>query len=118
MGPRCNKTPHPSAWVVLRNNRTVQSTMASDSHPLAGAKLLPVSPLAVAAVVGIAYFVARALYRLFFHPLAAFPGPKLAAVTTFYEAYYEIVLNGQYGRKISQLHDKYGVLDLNAIPTV
>lgn len=84
--------------------------MASDAYPVqaAYANKLPASPLTVAAVVGIAYFLARALYRLFFHPLAKFPGPKLAAITTFYEGYYEIILNGQYGRKISQLHDKYG----------
>lgn len=69
---------------------------------------LPASPLTIAAVAAIVYFLGRAVYRLFFHPLAKFPGPRLAAVTTFYEGYYEIICNGQYGRKISQLHDKYG----------
>ncbi|KAF2786003.1 cytochrome P450 [Melanomma pulvis-pyrius CBS 109.77] len=55
------------------------------------------------------YVVGLYLYRLSpLHPLAKFPGPKLAAVTSWYEAYYEIVLSGQYSKKISQLHDQYG----------
>jgi len=49
-----------------------------------------------------------AVYRLFFHPLAKFPGPKLAAVTRWYEAYYDVYLNGQYQFQIGELHKKYG----------
>ncbi|CAN9243726.1 cytochrome P450 [Alternaria alternata] len=59
----------------------------------------------------LAYFgflVARVFYRLYFHPLSRFPGPKIAAVSSWYEAYYEIVLKGQYSRQISKLHDEYG----------
>ena len=55
------------------------------------------------------YWAGLVLYRLFFHPLAKFPGPRWAAVTSWYEAYYEIVKKGQYSKKISQLHDQYGV---------
>ena len=53
------------------------------------------------------------IYRLFFHPLANFPGPKIAGVTSLYEAYHEIVLNGQYSKKISELHDIYGETGTN-----
>ncbi|KAI1122789.1 trichodiene oxygenase [Nemania abortiva] len=49
-----------------------------------------------------------AFYRLFFHPLAKFPGPKLAAVTRSFEAYYDVVCNGQYTFKIAEMHKKYG----------
>jgi len=60
------------------------------------------------------YIVALVVYRLFLHPLAKFPGPRLAALTSWYEAYFEIVKNGQYFSKISQLHDIYGAC--RAIP--
>ncbi|KAI0428311.1 cytochrome P450 [Xylaria sp. FL1042] len=55
-----------------------------------------------------AYFVALAFYRLFLHPLSRFPGPKLAAVSRWYEAYYDVVQNGQYTFKIAELHKQYG----------
>ncbi|CAE7014930.1 hypothetical protein P3342_004024 [Pyrenophora teres f. teres] len=64
--------------------------------------------LFLSAVAFIVYVLGLYTYRLYFHPLATFPGPKLAAVTTWYEAYYEIVLKGQYSPQISKLHDEYG----------
>ncbi|KAI0538368.1 trichodiene oxygenase [Xylaria digitata] len=59
-------------------------------------------------VVLIIYLAGIAFYRLTLHPLAGFPGPKLAAITRWYEGYYDIILNGQYTFKIKELHDKYG----------
>lgn len=47
-------------------------------------------------------------YRLFLHPLAGYPGPKLAAITRCYEGYYDVIQNGQYTFKIKELHQKYG----------
>lgn len=58
----------------------------------------------------VAYFIGLALYRLFLHPLAKFPGPKLAAVTRYYEGYYDLYHNGQYTFKIAELHRKYGMM--------
>ena len=54
------------------------------------------------------YFAGLTIYRLFFSPLAGFPGPKIAAVTGFYETYYDLLLNGQYVFKIKEMHEKYG----------
>ena len=54
------------------------------------------------------YLAALTIYRLFFSPLAGFPGPKVAAVTGFYETYYDVVLNGQYVFKIKEMHERYG----------
>ena len=56
----------------------------------------------------IVYTISLAFYRLFFHPLARFPGPRLAALTRYYEAYYDVVQNGQYTFKIAELHRQYG----------
>ena len=48
------------------------------------------------------------LYRLFFSPIAAFPGPRLAAATEWYEFYFYIVKNGQFGNAVEKWHEKYG----------
>lgn len=64
--------------------------------------------LPVLASLVAAYALALAVHRLYLHPLAKFPGPRLAAVTSWYEGYYEIIKNGQYSRQISILHDHYG----------
>lgn len=53
-------------------------------------------------------FLSGAIYRLYFSPIAQFPGPKLAAVTLWYEFYYDIILSGQYIFKVRELHAKYG----------
>jgi len=49
-----------------------------------------------------------ACYRLFFSPLAKFPGPKLAAATGLYEFYFNFVKNGKYVFEIERLHNIYG----------
>ncbi|KAL9094343.1 MAG: hypothetical protein Q9165_003484 [Trypethelium subeluteriae] len=54
------------------------------------------------------FVVATAIYRLFLHPLAKFPGPRLAALTRWYEGYYDVIKNGQYEFKIQELHRIYG----------
>ena len=54
------------------------------------------------------YWISIALYRLLFHPLAKFPGPKLAAISRLYEAYYDVVKGGQYTFRIAELHQQYG----------
>lgn len=58
------------------------------------------------------YYATVALYRLYLHPLARFPGPKLAAVTRWYEGYYDLYHSGQYTFKIAELHKQYGKEDL------
>ncbi|KAK8017144.1 hypothetical protein PG991_008220 [Apiospora marii] len=61
-----------------------------------------------AATLVVVYFATLSFYRLFLHPLAHIPGPKLAAITRYYEAYYDLVQDGQYTFKIAELHKKYG----------
>jgi cytochrome P450 len=54
------------------------------------------------------YVAALYIYRLFFHPLARFPGPKLAALSLWYEFYFDALKHGQYVFRIKEMHDEYG----------
>ncbi|KAK7923663.1 cytochrome P450 [Apiospora marii] len=60
------------------------------------------------AIAVLAYYATLVFYRLFLDPLSRFPGPRLAAISRWYEAYYDVVLGGRYTFKIAQLHNEYG----------
>ncbi|KAK5989521.1 Cytochrome P450 monooxygenase astJ [Cladobotryum mycophilum] len=55
----------------------------------------------------IAHTLANAIYRLWFHPLAKFPGPRLNAVL-YWPYLYSNHVQGSWVRKVSELHRKYG----------
>lgn len=65
----------------------------------------------VATLVGV-WFLYRILVALYnispFHPLSRFPGPKIAAVSYLYEAYYDWWRVGRYGKVIRDMHERYG----------
>ncbi|GAB7323787.1 hypothetical protein MBLNU13_g07242t1 [Cladosporium sp. NU13] len=52
--------------------------------------------------------LSRIIYRLYFSPLAKFPGPKIAAITSWYCAYHDIIGGGQYVWVVERMHQKYG----------
>lgn len=60
------------------------------------------------AVASLAYCFGEGLRRLFYHPLSHIPGPKLAALTWWYEFYYDVIQPGRYIFKIQELHQEYG----------
>jgi hypothetical protein len=55
-----------------------------------------------------AYLAWLAVHRLYLGPLARFPGPKLAALTNWYEFYYDVVRQGEFTWQIQKLHKEYG----------
>ncbi|KAJ4147575.1 hypothetical protein LMH87_002087 [Akanthomyces muscarius] len=56
----------------------------------------------------VVYAVCLGVYRLWYSPIAHLPGPKLAALTQYYEFYYDIILGGQYTFRIVEMHKQYG----------
>lgn len=60
------------------------------------------------AITGVLYLACIAIYRLYFHPLAKFPGPKLVALTQWPEFYWDAIQRGQFVFHIKAMHEKYG----------
>lgn len=59
-----------------------------------------------AAIATVAYWTVIAIYRLWFHPLSKFPGPRLNAVTWLPGVVW--TLRGRMPMETRKLHDKYG----------
>ena len=72
-------------------------------------ELLATQSLAAGAGILVLYVVCGAIYRLYFSPIAKFPGPKLAALTLWYEFYYDVIKRGRYTWEIGKMHKKYGL---------
>lgn len=68
----------------------------------------PLEFLGYAVTLWIVYTISLVIYRLYFHPLAHFPGRKLAAATLWYEFYYDVVKPGCYYREVSKMHEEFG----------
>ncbi len=66
------------------------------------------SSIAVAACGPLLYGIWLTIERLYLSPIAHFPGPKIAALTSWYEAYFDLVKTGQYYKQIWKLHQIYG----------
>ncbi|KAL8802312.1 MAG: hypothetical protein Q9182_003890 [Xanthomendoza sp. 2 TL-2023] len=62
----------------------------------------------VIVVILLLVIISKYIYRLTFHPLARFPGPKLAAATNLYGASIDLLSSGSYVKEFPALHEKHG----------
>jgi len=65
------------------------------------------SPAAIGIIL-LAAFLCFAGFRIYLHPLSHFKGPKIAAVTRWYEFYHDVIRDGTYVKYYPELHKKYG----------
>lgn len=66
----------------------------------------PLSLLGLLFVGSAVYVVGLIIYRIYFHPLAKYPGPVLAKVTDLYSTYH--ALRGDRHLEFWRCHEKYG----------
>ncbi|PYH88418.1 putative cytochrome P450 [Aspergillus ellipticus CBS 707.79] len=64
--------------------------------------------LPIICVLVLTYLISLTFFRLFLHPLASFPGPRVAAVTSWYEFYWNVVKGGRFLWEIERIHQHYG----------
>ncbi|KAI0141742.1 cytochrome P450 [Xylariaceae sp. FL1272] len=57
--------------------------------------------------IGFVYVAAIVLYRIFFHPLSRFPGPKVLAITDI-TGDWRSYIRGTWIHEVQDLHRKYG----------
>ncbi|PKX97738.1 cytochrome P450 [Aspergillus novofumigatus IBT 16806] len=81
---------------------------SSWAHVHYGIKSGPGTPLVstIAILILIVALVTRAVYLVFFHPLARFPGPKLWAISRVPWAYH--VIKGDVWHSMDDFHNRYG----------
>lgn len=75
--------------------------------PILGS-LQSVDLLPISFMLAVAGTVALGIYRLYFHPLAKFPGDKLAALTGWVETYHDVFRGGKFIFKLEEWHAQYG----------
>ena len=60
----------------------------------------------------LAWIIYGAIWRLYWSPLAGFPGPRSVALTFWVEFYYDVVKNGMFMWQVEKMHAKYGLFCL------
>ncbi|KAH7027229.1 cytochrome P450 3A17 [Microdochium trichocladiopsis] len=65
------------------------------------------SGLTILALVSAAAITATAIYRVWFHPLSAFPGPKRYAITDVPQD-WQVHVRGTFQPRLRELHQRYG----------
>jgi hypothetical protein len=55
------------------------------------------------------YLAYNAVSNLFWHPLAAFPGPSIATISALYKAYIDLVSKTSFVHRLDKLQAQYGM---------
>ncbi|WEW56407.1 hypothetical protein PRK78_001850 [Emydomyces testavorans] len=55
-----------------------------------------------------AWILYQAVRAFYWHPLARFPGPRVAALTRLYKAYVECVAQGSFVHVLEKYHERFG----------
>ena len=74
-----------------------------------------ISTIGICAGILLLWIAGVSIYRVYLSPLSKISGPKLAALTPWYEFYYDVMKGGQFTFHLQDLHRKYG---LNSGPGV
>jgi hypothetical protein len=77
---------------------------------LQGRKVIAMAATLIVLLSGIAILVGLVVYRLIFSPLAVVPGPNIAALTGWYEFYWDCLKSGKYMFVVEEMHRKYGMV--------
>ncbi|KAK2729306.1 cytochrome p450 [Colletotrichum kahawae] len=98
-GPRTATSQPDGTW----------SDVAGTYPPIPVAIAWPSVPQLLQSVVALCllYGTVLATYRITCHPLAAIPGPRLAAATFWYEIWFDVVRWGRYTHEIKRMHEVY-----------
>ena len=79
---------------------------------LAPSGLFAYIPIAI-----LVWLIVLAIYRRYFHPLAAIPGPFFASITDLYVLKFNVFSKRSHlYLQIEKLHDKYGSFSLATVP--
>lgn len=69
---------------------------------------LDVYSATMVAVLVVGWTFYGVIWRLYWSPLAKFPGPKSVALTYWVEFYYDVIKGGMYIWEIKKMHREYG----------
>ena len=99
--PRLRNQPSPICWS--------QSMMNISQDPRETLSTLLTWFLYISCSALVAKIVSTLAWRLWFHPLAAVPGPRVAAVCSLWEAWQDIGRGGELARAVFELHREYSM---------
>lgn len=103
-------------FCIVGSSRTSESTFNPRGRPfttMISEYLLSIPAEHLISSLIVSYVLSVILYRLYLSPIAKFPGTKLAAVSFWYEFYYDVIKRWQYTWEIGRMHQQYGFYPLS-----